>query len=217
MRFGKLMRFTLMAALLVGIALAAVYREQFSAAALQSWMQDAGVAAPLIFMALYAVATVLFLPGSILTIAGGALFGPVWGTFYSLTGATLGATLAFLVARYLASDWVARKAGGRLKQLIEGVEAEGWRFIAFVRLVPLFPLQSPELCAGADTHQVVPLYRHFLHLHAAGGDRLHLSGLCRTGGGCGQRRKHPEGIAGARLAGIDRFSPSPDTPTARAL
>jgi len=162
MQSAKLMRFTLIAVLLAGIALAAVYREQFSAAALQAWMQDAGLAAPLIFMALYAAATVLFLPGSILTITGGALFGPVWGTFYSLTGATLGATLAFLVARYLASDWVARKAGGRLKQLIEGVEAESWRFIAFVRLVPLFPFNLLNYALGLTriklSHFIVTSY-----------------------------------------------------------
>lgn len=144
----NLTRFTLLAALLVGISVAALYHEQFSGVALEGWVQNAGVAAPLIFMALYAVATVLFLPGSVLTIAGGALFGPVWGTFYSLTGATLGATLAFLVARYLAADWVARKAGGRLKQLIEGVEAEGWRFVAFVRLVPLFPFNLLNYALG---------------------------------------------------------------------
>lgn len=148
MRFGKLVRFILMAALLAGIGLAAVYREQFSATALQSSMQEAGVAAPLIFIALYAAATVLFLPGSVLTISGGALFGPVWGTFYSLTGATLGATLAFLVARHFASDWVARKAGGRLKQLIEGVEMESWRFVAFVRLVPVFPFNLLNYALG---------------------------------------------------------------------
>jgi uncharacterized membrane protein YdjX (TVP38/TMEM64 family)/rhodanese-related sulfurtransferase len=148
MRFGNPMRLILVATLLVGIGLAAVYREQLSGAELRSWIRDAGVAAPMIFMALYAVATVLFFPGSILTIAGGALFGPVWGTFYSLTGATLGATLAFLVARYLASGWVARKAGGRVKQLIEGVEAEGWRFIAFVRLVPLFPFNLLNYALG---------------------------------------------------------------------
>ncbi len=162
MRSGNLMRGILMAALLVGIALAAVYHQQFSATELQGWMQDAGVAAPLIFMALYAVATVFFLPGSVLTIAGGALFGPVWGTFYSLTGATLGATLAFLVARYLASDWVTRKAGGRLKQLIEGVEAEGWRFIAFVRLVPLFPFNLLNYALGLTrirlSHFIVTSY-----------------------------------------------------------
>ena len=162
MRFAKLIRFTLFAALMAGIAVAAAYREQFSATALQNWMQDAGVAAPLMFMALYAAATVLFLPGSILTISGGALFGPVWGTFYSLTGATLGATLAFLVARYLASDWVARKAGGRLKQLIDGVEAESWRFIAFVRLVPLFPFNLLNYALGLTriklSHFIVTSY-----------------------------------------------------------
>jgi uncharacterized membrane protein YdjX (TVP38/TMEM64 family)/rhodanese-related sulfurtransferase len=162
MRFGKPMRFTLVATLLAGVALAAIYREQFSGAELQTWIRDAGVAAPLIFMALYAVATVLFLPGSILTIAGGALFGPVWGTFYSLTGATLGATLAFLVARYLASGWVARKAGGRVKQLIEGVEAEGWHFIAFVRLVPLFPFNLLNYALGLTrirlSHFIVTSY-----------------------------------------------------------
>ena len=102
-------------------------------------MRDAGPVAPLLFILIYALATVLFLPGSVLTLAGGALFGPVLGTLYNLTGATLGATLAFLIARYLAADWVADKTGGRVKQLINGVEAEGWRFVAFVRLVPLFP------------------------------------------------------------------------------
>lgn len=83
----------------------------------------------------------LFLPGSVLTLAGGALFGPAWGTLYNLVGATLGATLAFLVARYLASHWVQARiesgAGGRVDRLVKGVEAEGWRFVAFTRMVPL--------------------------------------------------------------------------------
>ncbi len=156
MRSDKLARFALAAALVAGIVLAAVYREQFSGAALQAWMQNAGVVGPLLFMALYALATVLFLPGSVLTIAGGALFGPVWGILYSLTGATVGATLAFMVARYLASDWVARKAGGRLKQLIEGVEAESWRFIAFVRLVPLFPFNLLNYALGLTRIKLSP-------------------------------------------------------------
>ena len=162
MRPGNAMRFIFLATLLAGIALAAVYRERFSGEELGNWIRGAGVAAPLIFMTLYAVATVLFVPGSILTIAGGALFGPLWGTFYSLTGATLGATLAFLIARYLASGWVARKAGGRVKQLVEGVEAEGWRFIAFVRLVPLFPFNLLNYALGLTrirlSHFIVTSY-----------------------------------------------------------
>ena len=109
---------------------------------------ELGPLAWLAFMALYAVATVLFLPGSVLTLAGGSLFGPVLGTFVNLTGATLGAVLSFLLSRYLASDWVEQKTDGRLKQLKEGVEAEGWRFVAFVRLVPLFPFNLLNYALG---------------------------------------------------------------------
>lgn len=60
----------------------------------------------------------------------------------------MGATLAFLVARYVAGGWVARKAAGRLKRLIEGVEREGWRFVALVRLVPLFPFNLTNYALG---------------------------------------------------------------------
>ena len=145
---NRLMRIVLFLGLLVAVTLAIVYRDQFDAAALEAWVRDAGPVAPLLFMLIYAVAAVLFLPGSFLTLAGGALFGPVLGTIYNLTGATLGATLAFLIARYLASDWVADKTGGRVKQLINGVEGEGWRFVAFVRLVPLFPFNLLNYALG---------------------------------------------------------------------
>ena len=162
MRPTKLARFALLLALIVGIGLAVAYREQFDTATLAAWLEGAGIAAPLVFMGIYALAPVVFMPGSVLTLAGGALFGPIWGTLYSLTGATLGATLAFLVARYLASDWVAKKAGGRLKQLIEGVESEGWRFVAFVRLVPLFPFNLLNYALGLTrirlSHYVITSY-----------------------------------------------------------
>jgi len=65
-----------------------------------------------------------------------------------LTAATAGAMLSFLVARYLASEWVAKKAGGRLKQIVSGVENEGWRFVAFTRLVPLFPFNLLNYALG---------------------------------------------------------------------
>ncbi len=137
---------------LLGLGLAIVlawsYRDRFDVTALEAWLQGAGWLAPLVFMALYALAAVLFLPGSVLTLAGGALFGPVWGTFFNLTGATLGAALAFLAARYVAGDWVARWTGGRLERLMAGVEAEGWRFVVFVRLVPLFPYNLLNYALG---------------------------------------------------------------------
>src|SRR3989344_4721191 len=130
------------------VAAAYIYRDRLDTAALEQWVTSAGIAGPLVFMGIYALGTVLFLPGSVLTLAGGALFGPIAGTFYSLTGGTLGATVAFIIARYLASDWVARKAGGRMKQLLDGVDAEGWKFVAFVRLVPLFPFNLLNYALG---------------------------------------------------------------------
>ena len=145
---NRLVRLLLLLGLAAGITLAILYRDRFDAVALETWVNDAGVLAPVVFMLIYALATVLFLPGSIITLAGGALFGPVLGTFYNLTGATLGAVFAFLISRYIASDWIAAKAGGRTTQLINGVEGEGWRFVAFVRLVPLFPFNLLNYALG---------------------------------------------------------------------
>ncbi len=135
--------------LLITAAILAFWQgRSLDAAMIVQWVSELGPLAWLAFMTLYAIATVLFLPGSVLTLAGGSLFGPVLGTFVNLTGATLGAVLAFLLSRYLASDWVEQKAGGRLKQLKEGVEAEGWHFVAFVRLVPLFPFNLLNYALG---------------------------------------------------------------------
>ena len=162
MNNNHLMRIVLLVGLIAAATLAIIYRDQFDGAALEAWVRDAGPVAPLLFMLIYVLATVLFLPGSVITLAGGALFGPVLGTFYNLTGATLGATLAFLIARYLASDWVAQKTGGRVKQLINGVEGEGWRFVAFVRLVPLFPFNLLNYALGLTRlrllHYIIATY-----------------------------------------------------------
>lgn len=142
------LRWALGLALLAAVGVALTQRGRFDAAALQAWVEGAGAAGPVLFMGLYAVATVLFLPGAVITLAGGALFGPLWGTLWNLTGATVGAALAFLIARYLGADWVARRAGPRLQRLNDGVAAEGWRFVAFVRLVPLFPFNLLNYALG---------------------------------------------------------------------
>ena len=134
--------------LAIAIAFAVYHREQFDIQLLSDWLQLAGWWAPVVFIFIYAIATVLFLPGSVLTISGGILFGPVLGSLCNIAGASIGAGLSFLIARYLASDWVSQRAGGRLKQLIDGVETEGWRFVAFVRLVPLFPFNLLNYALG---------------------------------------------------------------------
>ncbi len=148
MKAETLRRGVILLVLLAGIAAAVVLREHFSVELLTESVGQLGWLAPLVFIAGYAIATVFFFPGLLFTLAGGVLFGPFYGTLYNLTGATLGATLAFLLARYLAYDWVAQRTGKRLRQLVEGVENEGWRFVAFVRLVPLFPFNLLNYALG---------------------------------------------------------------------
>jgi uncharacterized membrane protein YdjX (TVP38/TMEM64 family) len=158
-----IVRILLLLVLAAAIVLGVAYREHLDVAALEAWVAGTGAAAPLLFIGLYALATVLFLPGSVLTLAGGALFGPLWGTLYNLTGATLGAVLAFVIARYLALNWVQTRvedsAGGRVERLVKGVEAEGWRFVAFTRLVPLFPFNLLNYALGLTR---IPLLHYAL-------------------------------------------------------
>ena len=70
------------------------------------------------------------------------------GTAWNLAGATLGATAAFLLARTVAGEWVTRRVGGRLRRLVDGVTAEGWRFVALMRLVPLVPFNLLNYALG---------------------------------------------------------------------
>jgi uncharacterized membrane protein YdjX (TVP38/TMEM64 family) len=195
---SKLLRIALLAALAAAIAVAVGYRELLDVASLESSVRSAGVAAPLLFMVIYILATVLFVPGSVLTITGGALFGPVWGTFYNLTAATIGATIAFLISRYLFSDWVVDKTGRRTQQLINGVEAEGWRFVAFVRLVPLFPFNLLNYALGVTRintwHYVMASYVAMLP-GAIAYTYLGYVGREAIGGGEGLIRKGMLGLA----------------------
>jgi uncharacterized membrane protein YdjX (TVP38/TMEM64 family)/rhodanese-related sulfurtransferase len=134
--------------LILGIVAFAVTRPQLDPVAIKEAVARLGPWAPVVFIFLSALATVLFVPGTLVGLTGGALFGPWWGTLANLTGATFGATLAFLLARHLVSVWARQKAGPRVESLIRGVEGEGWRFVAFVRLVPLFPFNLLNYALG---------------------------------------------------------------------
>jgi uncharacterized membrane protein YdjX (TVP38/TMEM64 family) len=117
---------------------------------LRDWIGGFGVAAPLVFIAIYVVATVAFLPGTPLSLLAGLIFGPVFGTLWAVIGATIGATLAFLIGRYaargLVEGWTSNNEG--LKKLDEGVERQGWRMLLVTRLVPLFPFNLQNYAYG---------------------------------------------------------------------
>jgi uncharacterized membrane protein YdjX (TVP38/TMEM64 family) len=105
---------------------------------LRQFAASYGAILPVLYLLLWTVGP-LFLPGLPITLAGGVLFGPVWGVVYVSVGSTLGAGVVFLVSRYLARDWVAeRLAGTRLMTLDDKVAAHGWKIVAFTRLVPIF-------------------------------------------------------------------------------
>jgi uncharacterized membrane protein YdjX (TVP38/TMEM64 family) len=105
------------------------------------WVSGLGIWGPVIFILIYIIATVLFIPGSILTLGAGVVFGVVKGSVIVSISATLGATAAFLVGRYLARDWVAGKIAGNRKfsQMDEAVAREGWKIVGLTRLSPVFP------------------------------------------------------------------------------
>jgi uncharacterized membrane protein YdjX (TVP38/TMEM64 family) len=101
------------------------------------------------FMALYIAQTALSLPGAaVLSLAAGAIFGSLAGTLYAVSAATVGATLAFLVARYLLRDTILAKFGPRLERINKELEARGFNYLLFLRLVPLFPFFLINLAAG---------------------------------------------------------------------
>ena len=106
----------------------------------------AGVA---LFIITYAVVTGASLPGAvILTLAGGFLFGSVLATIYVNIGATTGATLAFLAARYLLRDWVENRFGNRLGAIQEGFRKNAFNYLMTLRLIPLFPFFLVNLVSG---------------------------------------------------------------------
>ena len=117
---------------------------------LRAWIDGFGLVAPLVFIAIYVVATVAFLPGTPLTLLAGLVFGPVLGTLWAVIGATIGATLAFLVGRYaargLVEGWTANNE--RVRKLDEGVEKQGWRMLLITRLVPVFPFNLQNYAYG---------------------------------------------------------------------
>lgn len=102
-----------------------------------------------VFVLVYIVQTALSLPGAaILSLAAGAIFGPLVGTLYAVVGATIGATLAFLATRYLLRDTVQGRFGDRLEGMNRELEARGFNYLLFLRLVPVFPFFLINLAAG---------------------------------------------------------------------
>lgn len=115
-----------------------------------AWISGLGPVGPLIFIALYILACVLLIPGSILTLGAGVVFGVVLGSIVVSIASTIGATCAFLIGRYLARGWVAGRIAGsdKFKAIDEAVGREGWKIVVLTRLSPIFPFNLLNYAFG---------------------------------------------------------------------
>ena len=114
------------------------------------WIDSLSSVGAVAFILLYIIATVAFLPGSILTLGAGIVFGVVLGSFYVFIGATIGATAAFLVGRYFARGWVAKKIEGnkKFRAIDEAVGRAGLKIVLLTRLSPIFPFNLLNYAYG---------------------------------------------------------------------
>jgi uncharacterized membrane protein YdjX (TVP38/TMEM64 family) len=173
-------------ALIAGVGLLRAYLpigewlEQFNV-----WIVGFGPKGMLVYVGAYVIATVLFLPGSVLTIGAGFLFGVVRGTIVVSTGSTIGASLAFLISRYVARRWVAERAESnpRFEAIDRAIGMQGWKIVGLLRLSPAIPFNLSNYLYGLTSVRFLPYVIAswlgmlpgtvmYVYLGTAGKDRL---------------------------------------------
>jgi uncharacterized membrane protein YdjX (TVP38/TMEM64 family) len=117
-------------------------KEIFSSQTLGRLLETSGYWAPLVFILVYTLGICLFVPGTILTALGAAIFGPYWGFVYVWIGAMAGASAAFMIGRYLGRDFAASMIGDRLQKYDDGIERNGFATVLYLRLLyfPFTPM-----------------------------------------------------------------------------
>jgi uncharacterized membrane protein YdjX (TVP38/TMEM64 family) len=114
------------------------------------WIKDLGAFGAIAFIIVYNLATILFVPGSLLTIGGGALYGLFFGTIYVFIASTLGATLAFLIGRYFARGWVSQRIRDNMtfRAIDRAIAKQGFQIVFLTRLSPIFPFNLLNYAFG---------------------------------------------------------------------
>jgi len=135
------------AAIIAGIAATWHWREAFDPLALTVLMRGYP-AAPLVFLALHVVASLTFLPRTLLGIAAGIVFGVWWGLLWASLGGVIGAVAGFMIARYAHAGLFERVRWTRLTALLERAERGGWRAVMLIRLVPVIPHSLTNYALG---------------------------------------------------------------------
>jgi uncharacterized membrane protein YdjX (TVP38/TMEM64 family) len=160
MRGQTIIKFVIGLCLAAGLAYALTEVDELDPGAIEDEIRALGWWAPVAFVA-FAFVTVVFLGSVSFTgIVGGALFGVGEGVALAWLGTIAGALFNFVVARFVIADAIARRAGGTLRFVLDGVENEGWRFVIFIRLVPFFQFAATSYLFGATrvrfVHYILP-------------------------------------------------------------
>ena len=147
-------KFIILVLLIVSLVLVAKFSplgEYLSVAKVRGLVENSGIYGPLIFILIYILITITLLPGTPFTIASGVLFGTLQGGFLTVIGATIGATIAFIVSRFFGEDFVERILKNKFKkvyELDEKIEKRGFLVMLFLRLIPLFPFNGLNFAMG---------------------------------------------------------------------
>jgi uncharacterized membrane protein YdjX (TVP38/TMEM64 family) len=115
---------------------------------IQDWLQTWGIFAPIVYVLLYCLATILFLPSTPLNLASGAVFGAFWGTIWASIGAVMAAFLCFAFTRTIGREKIAKKLSGKWFDLDREIEKGGILYVFIARLIPLVPYGLLNFGAG---------------------------------------------------------------------
>jgi len=147
-------RATVKALLFLAFIALAIYMVRFTSAkefltqeSLSDFLRTAGFSAPLVFVFVYAAGVCLFVPGTLLTALGAAIFGPYWGFLYVWIGAMIGASAAFWLGRTLGREFAASLIGDRLKKYDNAMERNGFATVLYLRLI-YFPFTAMNFGMG---------------------------------------------------------------------
>ncbi|AJD89747.1 hypothetical protein JMA_04300 [Jeotgalibacillus malaysiensis] len=148
--------FILIAVIVAGLIILNQTVLDLSPERIRNWILSVGVLAPILYVVLYTFRPFILFPASVLSLAGGLAFGPLYGTLLTITGATAGAILAFMFAKKAGAKRVEEKLGQRGEKLQHQLEHNGFLIVLLLRLVPIFNFDLISYTAGASKVRLLP-------------------------------------------------------------